>query len=279
MRKMDEKPAKLTLSEKPRWAWSYAACLVLVYVLVAVSHARLRSLGFVMPEAVVWIEVGMVSCLVILMVISMLRKKATYMWWEAVIWILGLCGIWILALATLPVWIAIIVAAMLSFISFFVSITILHDIVSLIGATGVGLLAAWQFPYSVMLICTSGVAIYEVVRDRDMGLATLFSEARKTGIVPGVLLPGFLSGWYADSFRTWSPGAGQIVGLLPFMAISAMAFHVAGRGAIFLGAVALLTVSIVSFWGQDKRGVLRPWVIPAAAVGVYAVYGVIKLAL
>jgi hypothetical protein len=251
--------------------------LAFIFVLVALSHARLRSNGFAMPDVVGWIEVGMVSCLVVLMVVSMVRKKATYMWWEAVIWILGLCGVWILALATLPVWIAVILAALLSAAAFFVPATVLQNAVALIGATGVGLLIAWQFPYAVMLICAAGVSVYEAVRDGNMGLATLFSEARKTGIVPGILLPATASGWLAGTFKTWAPGAGQIVGLLPFMAISAMAFHVAGRGAIFLGADAVLTVATVSLWGQDKRGVLRPWVFQAAATAVYAAYGIARL--
>ena len=263
-------------ADRPVWHLSYVAATAFLLIITAASGIVLQRTGYALPDTVYWIEVGMGLILVCLMVYAIIRKQTTYSWWETMLWLMSMGGIWVLALSVLPVWAAVLVAAGLTVIPYLWPLTIWHDAALLIGSVGVGLLAALHFPYAVMLVSALGVALYEYMRQQDMGLATLFSEADRAGVVPGLLLPSRFGGWFKSVVAVWRPGEGQLIGVLPSMVISAMAFHVAGRSAIFLGAYTACILIAGVIWGLDKRHVLRAWVFPAAGAGAYILYGLAK---
>jgi len=264
-------------ADRPVWHLSYVASTAFLLIITAASGFVLQRKGYALPDTVYWIEVGMGLILVCLMVYAIIRKQGTYSWWETMMWLISMGGMWVLALSVLPVWAAVLAAAGVTVVSYYWPLTIWHDVALLIGSAGVGLLAALHFPYVVMLVSALGVALYEYMRHQDMGLATMFSEADRAGVVPGLLLPSRFGGWFKSVVAVWRPGEGQLIGVLPFMVMSAMAFHVAGRSAIFLVAYAACILIAGSVWGLDKRHILRTWVFSAAGAGAYILYGLAKI--
>jgi len=263
--------------DRPAWHLSYAAALVFLFAVVGAAGLLLRPRGYALPVIVYWIEVGMAFVLVCLMAYAMLRKRATFSWWETMLWLMSMVGIWVLALSALPPWAAVLLAAAVTLGSYFWPLTVWHNAGLLIGSAGIGLLVALKFPFMVMLISALGATLYEALRPRDTGLATMFSEADRAGVVPGLLLPAGAGGWFKSVFKVWRPGEGQIIGVLPAMVMAAMAFQIAGKSAIFLVAYAVCVTMAGAVWGLDERHALRAWVYPAAAAAVYAVYGLAKV--
>ena len=182
-----------------------------------------------------------------------------------------------LALSVLPVWLAVIVAAAATLAPFVLPRVWCNNAVLLVGCVGIGLEAARHFPYAALLVCAAGVALYEALRMRDVGLATLLSEAWHAGVAPGLLVPAGWRGWAAPLAEVWRPGQGLVAGLLPFMAVSSMGFVAAVRGPFVFVAYALAVVILSLLIGTDAKARLRPWAFPAVGAACFAMIGLAQI--
>lgn len=260
----------------PAWNWSYLACYLITGTIVATSFFLLGKRGFALPDSVYWVEAAALAIMIILMIFGMLRKNISYMWWETILWLLSICGIWILSLSILPLAYALILSAVLTLIQYFLPRVFISNLSLLYGAAGLGLLIATKFPFVALLVCTLGVVVYEYMRADNMSLATLFSEAMKVGITPGLLLPARLKNWFTKNSEVWKPGAGKIAGILPFIIASALLFQLAVQSTFVLLAMILLGATAWR-WGMDKKCELRSWAFLATIVFSYILFGVFRM--
>ena len=262
---------------RPFWKEAYLACCLALLGIVCTIYGALVYRQFAMPKDVIWVELGLAVALVILIVVSMLRKKSSYMWWEAMMLLLGMGGIWIASLIALPLWVAILFACFVLISNYIWKMTAWNDFALLFGSAGIGFMVADHFPFAVLFLCVACTAFYEALRNRNMGLATLFSEAWQAGLVPGVLLPASTVGWLKNSLQVWSPGQGMVVSLLPFMAIAAVGFKltVYGWPYVILLFVALIGAYFLPLKTKNQDPAF--WVYPAIATVIYGVSGIIKI--
>ncbi len=260
----------------PAWNWSYLICYLITGIIVCFSFLRLRATSYELPASVYWVEIVALCILIAIMVFSMLRKSISYMWWETVLWLLSICGIWILSLSILPLPWALTLSAVLTLIQYFLPRVFISNISVLYGAAGIGLLIATKFPFLALLVCAIGVVAYEYLRADNMSLATLFSEAMKVGITPGLLLPARLKNWFAKNSMVWNPGVGKIAGLLPFIISSALLFQLAVQ-PFFVVLAMLLPCFVAWAWGMDTKRELRSWAFLATIVFSYILFGVFRM--
>lgn len=266
-----------TSGAKPLWKWSYLIYLAVQWLIVALVYHLLSSNGFVVSSAVYWLVAGMGMLAIALMTLGMLKKNISYIWWEALLIGFVFCGIWMLCLSVLPVWSAVIVAGLATLLPYLSPRVLLHDFSFLIGTIGMGLFIAIRFPFSVLLIGSIGVVIYEYLRQNQIQMATLISEAYKVGLPPGILLPASMSGWFKSIDEVWKAGEGMIVGLLPLILLPAISLRVLHYGwPIFVAMFAMITLS-GAVWGQDSKLHLRSWFFLAIAVAFYALTGLVNL--
>ncbi|MDD5437980.1 MAG: hypothetical protein PHC70_02435 [Patescibacteria group bacterium] len=262
---------------KPGWKWSYLVYFVLQTGLVAVVYYLFAAKGFLVPSVVYWLVIAMVTLAIILMALGIFKKNISYIWWEALLLLFAFCGVWILCLAVLPLWAAVMVAALLTVLPYLWPLTFWHDFSFLMGTLGVGLFAAIQFPFPVLLLVAAGIAIYEYLRLNQTQLATLYSEAFRAGLPPGILLPVSPSGWFRSIERTWQAGEGIILGLLPAIILAAVGLRVLRHGPLWLMLFGLLECLVIVVFGQDKQNRLRSWIFLAIAVAFYAFTGWLPL--
>lgn len=264
-------------NDRPGWKWSYLVLLLVQFTAVFFVYSSLLSKGFLVPPAIYWLVSGMALLTVVLMVLGILKKNISYIWWEALLLVFAFCGVWILCLAILPLWAAVILAGLITVIPYIWPLTLWHDLTFTMGVLGVGLFLAIRFPMSVLLVSSVGIVLYEYIRQNQVQLATLFAEAFRVGLPPGLLLPSRQSGWFKPIERTWQAGTGIVVGLLPIIFISALSFRVARHGWFWLAGLICLESILGGFWGQDRQGRLRSWFFLAIAVGFYAFIGALQL--
>ena len=270
--------SKNSSKNKPKWAWSYFLGISLIFALGWLSFRLLDGLRIGLPEVVVWLEIVLLALVVLLMLIAMLRKKFSIMWWEVVLLVVAISGVWIFCLTVFPIWIGIILAAIFTLLPFFLQLTIINTVTLLIGCMGIGLLMALQFPYIVMMVCAFAVAIYDILRKRDYNMAGLFADAWQIGLAPGILIPSKLLDWFKPINKTWVAGSGQIVSLLPFVITAAMVIYFLAWSYWIFGLVWLVLAVVALLAGQDERGRLRTWVFSVASAVLFSVIGLyIKL--
>lgn len=264
-------------NERPSWKWSYLVALTVQAALIVIVYRILSARSFLVPPAVFWMVAVLAMLTVLLMALGMMKKNISYIWWEAMLLIFAFCGIWILSLAVLPLWAAVILAGLVTLLPYVWPMTLWHDLAFLLGTVGIGLFVAIQFPFSVLLLCSVGVVIHEYMRSDQTQMATLLSAAFKAGLPPGILLPADPSGWFKSVERTWQAGRGIVIGLLPLIILPAIALRLAHRGWYWFVGMAVLTAIVGGIWGQDKKSALRSWIFLAIAVGFYAIVGIIQL--
>jgi len=238
---------------------------VLLFAVVGGFTVVLKAKAYAVPSSVTWLGSALLGLVVLLMLYGMVRKSLTYVWWEAVLLLMVYGGIWLSCLAVLPVWAAVIAAAFLTALPMFVPLTLACNSSMVVGAAGVGLLAAINLPMPVMLICAAGVAAYEFYRAQGPDLATLLSEAWHAGVVPGLLVPAEPKGWLRDIGAVWQPGQGVVAGFLPFVSAAAAGYAAASRGWLTY-AVFIVAVVAGTFWfGRGAHGKMRWWIFPASS--------------
>ncbi|MFA6447045.1 MAG: hypothetical protein WCW31_02180 [Patescibacteria group bacterium] len=260
----------------PAWNWSYLVCYLLTGAISIACFFLLGKRGFILPDSVYWVEAAALGLLIVTMIFSMVRKSISYMWWETVLWLLSICGIWILSLSILPLPWALALSGVLTLIQYFLPRVFISNISVLYGAAGIGLLIATKFPFLALLVCAIGVVAYEYLRADNMSLATLFSEAMKVGITPGLLLPAQLKNWFAKNTIVWNPGVGKIAGLLPFIISSALLFQLAVQ-PFFVVLAMILPCFVAWVWGMDTKRELRSWAFLATIVFSYILFGVFRM--
>jgi len=273
-----ENPDKRQKSDaKPKWHWSYLVCLAVQMAVVASAYYALAVRSFLVPAVFYWLVAILGILTIVLMIVGMVKQSISYVWWEALLLIFAFCGIWILCLAVLPLWLAVTVAGLVTLLPYLWPLTLWHDLAFLLGTAGIGLFAAMIFPSNVLLICAMGVVIYEAIRVRQAQIATLYAGAFDAGLPPGMLLPAEWNGWFKPIERTWQAGQGMVAGLLPFIVIAAMALRLARLGWAWFSFLGLLMGAVSVFWGKDRHGALRSWIFPAIAVVFYALAGIFIL--
>lgn len=264
-------------NNKPGWKWSYLVYFILQTGLVAGVYYFFATRGFLVPPIVYWLVIAMVTLAILLMALGIFKKNISYIWWEALLLLFAFCGIWILCLAILPLWAAVIVAALLTVMPYLWPLTFWHDFSFLMGTLGVGLFVAIQFPFTVLLLVALGITIYEYLRLNQTQLATLYSEAFRAGLPPGLLLPVSPRGWFKPIEATWRAGEGMILGLLPAIVLTAIGLRVLRHGWIWLLIFGALEILVIVLLGQDKQNRLRSWIFLAIAVAFYAFTGWLPL--
>ncbi|MFA6099930.1 MAG: hypothetical protein WC750_03565 [Patescibacteria group bacterium] len=270
-----EKPIKK--NERPGWKWSYLVYFLTQTFLVGLVYYLFAANQFFVPAAIYWLVAAMVTLAIILMALGMLKKNISYIWWEALLLLFAFCGIWILCLAVLPLWAAIMTAALLTILPYLWPLTFWHDFSFTMGVMGIGLFIAIQFPFSVLLVASLGIVIYEYLRQNQVQLATLFSEAFSVGLPPGILLPVSPRGWFRIIERTWQAGQGIVIGLLPIIVMAAISLRIMRHGLLWLLLFGFLECLVIVVWGQDKQNRLRSWFFLAIAVGFYALTAMLSV--
>ncbi|MFZ6014894.1 MAG: hypothetical protein ACOYUZ_00875 [Patescibacteria group bacterium] len=265
-------------NDKPKWNFAYAMICAAIFVAVFFVYLVFKRNVYQLPALIVWMEVGLGIVLLFLMLISMVKKKISLLWWEAMMLVLVLAGVWIFAIAVFPLWIGISTAAILILLAFFWPLTIFNNLMAIAGVLGISMVIAWQFPYIVTLFCVLGVLLYDYYRSNEAGLASLYYDAWKANIIPGFLLPGEFGGWLVRVEKVWKPGVGHISSFLPFIAMAVMALHIMVWGGFWWYAVyagLILTVG-VKFSSISAKKLFEPWLFLAPGLAVYLVFGMIN---
>ena len=266
---MEQEKAKKA-AVTPGWLWSHTANQALLFLTVGLASIALQRPGYFMPVSVTWLAIALLGLVVLLMLYGMMRKNVSYVWWEAVLLLMAYGGIWVLFLAIFPSWLAVMVAAALTILPFFLPLTLVSNLTMIVGTAGVGLLVAMYFPVQVLLVCAAGVAAYEHFRAKGADMATLLSEAWHAGVVPGLLVPTSPRGWLKGIGETWQPGQGVVAGFLPFMCAAGMGYVAVHKGYILFLGFSLATVMMSALMGRGPHGVLRWWAFPTAAAISFA---------
>jgi hypothetical protein len=258
--------------DKPLWHISYAIIYAHVFVLAFAVHLLLKEKAYILPSAVFWIEAILAGVLLGLMIVSMFRKKASTIWWEVMLTIIAFAGVWIVLIAVFPFWLAVLCAAFLTVTAFswFASYTI--NLLYAVGCTGIGLLAVWHLPASAMVFLSLGVLLYDYYRASEMKMALLYHDARKSGLVPGFLLPVDYKGWIDSRIQTWNPGKGKVVSLLPLITASGIGFHVLwayGELAFLFFCIFVMLFGLA--YGLTKDFTLRSNMFLGTAVFVFII--------
>lgn len=263
-------------ADKPLWHVSYTISLLLLWIFTWLAHLELKTFYYKLPNEVFWIETILATLLLILMIVSIWRKNMTTIWWEAILFLVSFAGVWILALALLPFWLAIIFAALATLIVYFWQNTMVGNLFFFAGALGIGLLGTWHFSSTVILAVGAGVLLYDIYRSREIAMATLFYEARKTGLAPSVVIPVKFSYWFKDRSKVWLPGKGRIVGFLPLAVLAALGFHVLlGFGYAHFIILVIFVMVAGLLLGLDEKYNLREWVYLGSALLAFALMKVI----
>ena len=258
------------------WKWSYAICFALVYGMVFLANFLLQRMNYELPKIVYWLEIWMLIVLLLLILINIFKQRTTYIWWETALVLLTFAGVWIFSLSILPFGWGVLLAGCLIIVPYFWQITLLNNLTVLAGSLGLGLIVAKQFPFSVLMLCTIGIIFYEFYRFSISEVAILVAEAYKAGIMPGVLVPAHIIGWFKTVSNVWKAGEGQIASVLPCVLLAATSFHILHYNFLlfFLSALGVFACGLLL--GHDKTWHLRTWVFAAATAANYLVYGIVK---
>ncbi|MDF1496639.1 MAG: hypothetical protein P1P90_01090 [Patescibacteria group bacterium] len=264
--------------DKPMWQFSYAFACANVFLVTLLAHRFLTINLYILPTEVFWIETVLGVVLICLMILSMVRKKVSTMWWEVMLIVIAFAGVWIFAISLLPMWKAVLFASVLTVVAFFWQNAYASNLFYLIGSIGIGLLATWNFSELVMVVLASGVLLYDYYRSKEMGMATLYFEARKSGLVPGILLPINIIGWIKSKNQVWRPGEGQVVGILPFIALVGLCFHVLVGFSVWHFLFFCIFVIVFGLWfGIDAKYRLRSWVFLGSSILIFSIFYIVDL--
>ncbi len=251
---MDESLKK----NKPLWQVSYAIIHAHVFFVVFGAHILLQKKSYILPELIFWIETILVAILIVLMIVSMFRKKASTIWWEVMLMVIAFSGVWIFVLAVFPPWFAILSASLLTVLAFAWYATYSINLFYIIGCVGIGLLSVWHFLPSSIIFLALGVLLYDHYRSQEMKMAVLYHDARKSGLVPGFLLPVDYSGWIQSRLNTWNPGRGKVVSILPLMVTAGISFHIlVGYGELVFLFFCIFVMLFGLAYGLSRDYVLR----------------------
>jgi len=260
----------------PKWHWSYLILMTALLFLVYWIYYWLSIKLFAVSDTANVMVAGMLVLTVFLMCLGLVKRNISYVWWEALLLAFGFCGIWILALTVWPGVYGILAAAVLTLVTFFWPLVLWHNIVFLLGTLGLGLFISMRFPFEVLLICALGVVAYEMQRQNKFEMAALYADAWSVGLPPGFLIPAELKNWLADNQKTWQAGKGMVVGFLPLIIISAIAFRLLHKDLVHFIVLVLVLLGVGFVWGRDKKYHLRTWLFTAAAAILYALSGLLK---
>ncbi|MDD5726204.1 MAG: hypothetical protein PHC53_02200 [Patescibacteria group bacterium] len=268
---------RLKKGGQPGWKWSHIVFLAGYFLILYLIYWLLSTKNFLVPNLIYWLVAFLASLTILLMVLGILKKNISYVWWEVLLLVFGFSGVWILALAVLPFWAAVMVAGGMVLLPYIWPLTLWHDLTFVLGSMGIGLFLAIRFPFSVLLVCSLGVIAYEYSRQKQTQMATLLSEAFRTGLPPGILLPIKPIGWLKVIEETWQAGSGMVISLLPLIMLSAIGMRLAHVGWYWYLPMVATVLAAEVIWGHDKQNRLRSWIFLAVAVGFYALMGIINL--
>lgn len=260
----------------PKWHWSYLILIASLLFLVYWIYFWLSIKLFVVPDIANLLLICMLALTVFLMSLGLIKRNISYVWWEALLLAFGFCGIWILALTVWPGVYGILAASVLTLITFFWPLVLWHNFVFLLGTLGLGLFVSMRFPFEVLLLCALGVAVYELQRQNKFEMAALYADAWSVGLPPGFLIPAELKNWLADNQKTWQAGKGMVVGFLPLIIISAIAFRMLHNDHIYFFALFLVLLGVGFAWGRDEKYHLRTWLFTIMTAILYALSGLLK---
>jgi len=253
------------------WHISYAIACAHIFVFSFIAHQFLKQKLYIFPIEIFWIETVLGAVLICLMILSMMRKRVTTMWWEVMLLIIAFAGVWIFGIALLPIPIAVLFASIITLGAFFWRSTYALDLFYFIGSLGIGLLAVWNFSAAIMMVMAMGVLLYDYYRYKEPGMAVLYFEARKSGLVPGVLIPVGIGGWFQKTKNVWKPGEGQVAGSLPFVALSGLCFHALIRFSVWYFLFFCIFVIVLGLWkGMDERFRFRSWIFLGSSIIIFA---------
>lgn len=265
------------MEQKPFWNGSYALAVLHVFILSIIIFYKVGRVDFAIPEYFFWIALGLGTGLIILMMYSMVKKKVSTIWWEAMLMIVSYAGVWIVLVLLFPIWLVILIGALTTLIFFFWKNTYINNLFYLIGALGIGILSVRLFSAPVLLLLSAGVLLHERYRAKEFGMASLFYEAKMADLVPGILIPIQLKGWLGPIRKTWQPGKGLITGLLPFMAFAGLSFHLlvlASEAVFFLYCLFVILVGV--YWADRDRHKIKSEIFLVVAVlaflGIYLLF-------
>jgi len=231
------------------------------------ANLVLRPTFYILNPLVFWLETVLAAVLVLLMIVSMIRKKNSAVWWEVMLAVLALAGVWIFCLAVFPLWAAVVIASVVTVLGYLWLITFAVNVFYVAGSLGIGLMAAWHFPLYVMLAVSLGVLLYEHLREKQAGLALLYFEARRSSFVPGFLLPVDIRGWFRGRLKTWQAGEGQIVSILPIMALAGLSFRLLMEfDVLYFWFFSIFVMLVGLVFGLDVKKHLRTKLFLAMAI-------------
>lgn len=264
------------IDSDPKWHWSYLLLIALTWVLVYLIYFWLSSRSFAVSDAANVLVAGLLILTVFLLSLGLIKRNISYIWWEALLLAFGFCGIWILALTILPGIYGVLLATVLTLVTFLWPLVLWHNLSFLFGTLGLGLFVSMRFPFEVLLICAVGVIVYEVQRQNKFEMATLYADAWSVGLPPGFLIPAELKGWLTDNQKTWQAGKGLVVGFLPLIIISAIAFRLLHKDVLHFFILGLCLLGVGFIWGRDEKYHLRTWLFTTMATILYAFSGLLK---
>lgn len=258
--------------DKPLWHISYAIIYAHIFVLVYGAHFLLRQSFYAFPELIFWIETILAGVLLLLMLISMFRKKASTTWWEVMLMVIAFAGVWIFFLAVFPLSTAILSASFFTFLAFAWFATYSINLFYIFGCLGIGLLSVWHFSPGTIIFLALGVLLYDHYRSKEMKMALLYHDARKTGLIPGFLLPVDYRGWINSRLQTWNPGKGVVVSILPLMVTAGVSFHVLlGFGELTFLFFCIFVMLFGLAYGLSRDYVLRSNMFLGTEIAIFII--------
>ncbi len=263
------KPEKI---DKPLWHVSYAVIYAHIFVSVYGAHVFLKQKAYILPELIFWIETILAAILLMLMIVSMFRKKASTLWWEVMLMIIAFAGVWIYFLSFLPISAAILLSSIVTVSAFVWRAVYSMNLFYVFGCAGIGLLVVWHFLPSSIIFLALGVLVYDYYRSREMKMAILYHDARRSGLIPGFLLPVDIAGWMNSRIEVWNPGLGKIVSILPLMAAAAISFQLLiGYGETVFLFFCIFVMLFGFAYGLAKDYGLRGNIFLGTAISVYVI--------
>jgi len=197
-----------------------------VAVMAAAKLSSTRLSGFVDVaawDAVPWLILGLG-----LAAFAFWRIRFR-LFWEAVFTLALFLGVWYLGLALLSLTWGLVLASTVVLLPFLFPRVWAHDTFFFIGAVGVALNFASQFPAELVIVVLAVTALYDIVAARPKGVvAELASHLVARGFVPGFIIPpnyGFLLRPLRETQKSDASllGAGDLI--LPLILVGQSALY------------------------------------------------------
>jgi hypothetical protein len=270
-----EEAAQMQVQETvKRWfpavslGFSYAALCALVIVgVTAAGGYRVREAG--LPEELIPWEALALILAGVLFALLMIRKVKVRMAWELILGMTLFLGAWFYAWLLLPLSLAVLVAALLTFLQGVVRRVWTHNVFMIVGAAGVSLNFAFALPDKTLLILLVGLALYDTFAGRPGGVAAEFAASLvHRGVIPGLIVPGRARDVVAPILEVVRRadasflGAGDLI--LPLTLVGR-----AAASGLWQGITVAIGIVLASCW-LGSRGPTKPFpaLVPLAVCSV-----------